>query len=286
MLMLVMIAYSSAQDSPRQPRSRVIPEGVVVHEDLEYVPMGHARQRLDLYLPENNRGQSPIILWIHGGGWSGGDKSSSPAIPFVTRGFAVAAMNYRLSQHAIFPAQIHDCKAAIRWLRKHAHEYGLDSERIGVWGSSAGGQLVALLGTTRGHPELEGDLGNAEFSSEVQAVVDWFGPTDFLTVGSKETRTKYLGIEPLQDVAKAKLASPLYHVSKQAAPFLIMHGDKDATVPISQSETFALALQSAGIDAPMMKIEDAGHGGSHFSGAEQFDRIEQFFKKHLRPTSP
>ncbi len=133
-VMFIMITYSSAQDSPRQRRARTIPEGVVVHEDLEYVPMGHARQHLDLYLPESNRSPLPIVLWIHGGGWSGDDKSSCPAIPFVAKGFAVAATNYRLSQHAIFPAQIHDCKAAIRWLRKHAQEYGLASERIGVWG--------------------------------------------------------------------------------------------------------------------------------------------------------
>jgi acetyl esterase/lipase len=159
------------------------PAGGRVFKDLAYVEPGHERQRLDLYLPPAGDRPTPVIVWVHGGGWAGGSKARTPASRMVQAGFAVAAINYRLSQHAIFPAQIHDCKAAIRWLRAHAAEYRLDPKHIGVWGSSAGGHLVALMGTSNGVADLEGQLGHPEQSSDIQAVVDWFGPTDFLTVG-------------------------------------------------------------------------------------------------------
>jgi acetyl esterase/lipase len=222
-----------------------------------------------------------VIVWVHGGGWTNGDKARGSAFVFATKGYAVASINYRFSQHAIFPAQILDCKAAIRWLRANARKYGLDSDHIGAWGASAGGHLVALLGTTTGVKELEGPGGNADQSSRVQAVVDWFGPTDFLTIGAKETRTKLLGGDPQANKEKAAKASPITYVSKDAAPFLIMHGDKDKTVPISQSETFAEALKKAGADATFVIVKGGKHGGTLFTNAESMKQIEAFFAKHL-----
>ena len=260
-----------------------IPEGVRAHRDMAYVEGGHERQRLDLYLPENSSGPTPVVVWVHGGGWAGGSKNNTPALWLVSKGFAVASINYRLSQHAIFPAQIHDCKAAVRWLRAHATEHNLDAKHIGAWGSSAGGHLVALMATTRSDADLEGTLGNPLHSSEVQAVVDWFGPTDFLTVGAKETRTNLLGGDPQLHPDKAKRASPMNYLSKQAAPLLIMHGDKDKTVPISQSETFAAALKALGADAEFVRVPDGGHGGSQFSTPENRKRIQDFFSRHLFP---
>ena len=262
-----------------------IPPGVRLLPDVEYLPNGHARNKLDLYLPSDLSKPVPVILWVHGGGWSAGSKTRCPAIPLTTHGFAIASMNYRFSQHAPFPAQIHDCKSAVRWLRAHARQHGLDGDHIGAWGSSAGGHLVALLGVTGGHAELEGTQGNLDQSSRVQAVVDWFGPTDFLTVGSKPTRTRLLGGDPLEIPDLARLASPLYHVSKGDCPFLIMHGDKDNTVPISQSEVFAAALNKAGVETTFVTVSGGGHGGAKFTDAEQLDRIEKFFTKHLIPTS-
>ena len=252
-----------------------------VLRDLEYVPNGHERQRLDLYLPENAKKPIPVIVWVHGGGWSGGSKANSPAVRFVPRGFAVASINYRLSQHAIFPAQIHDCKAAVRWLRAHADEYNLDRTRFAAWGSSAGGQLVALMGTTNGVKELEGNLGVLDQSSDIQAVVDWFGPTDFLTVGPKETRTKLLGGDAQQNKEQARKASPMSYVSKNSVPHLIMHGDQDNTVPIAQSETFANALKAVGVDITFVKIEGAAHGGPLFNGDAGMKHVEDFLGKHL-----
>src|SRR5205823_8686811 len=118
------------------------------------------RNVLDLYRPPKAEGPVPLVIWVHGGGWQNGDKSRTPALDLLARGYAVASINYRLSQHAPFPAQIHDCKAAVRFLRAHAAEYRLDPDRVGAWGMSAGGHLVALLGTSDGVKELEGDLGN------------------------------------------------------------------------------------------------------------------------------
>ena len=261
-------------------------EGVQVLLDLEYVQGGHERNRLDLYLPEKPVRPLPVILWVHGGGWRGGDKSNGPAFRFATKGYAVASMNYRFSQHATFPAQIHDCKAAVRWLRANAKKCGLDADHIGAWGCSAGGHLVALLGTTAGVKELEGPGGNEDQSSRVQAVVDWYGPTDFLTVGAKETRTNLLGGDPQQNREKAIKASPVTYVSKAAAPFLIMHGDQDKTVPISQSETFAEALKKAGADVTFVVVKGGKHGGALFTNAESMKQIEDFFAKHLGRSGP
>jgi acetyl esterase/lipase len=270
-----------AQKKAARPAS---PPGVQVLQDLEYVQGGHERNRLDLYLPEKATRPLPVILFVHGGGWQRGDKTNTPARGFATKGYAVAAMNYRFSQHAVFPAQIHDCKAAVRWLRANAKKYGLDADHIGAWGGSAGGHLVALLGTTAGVKEFEGPGGNVDQSSHVQAVVDWYGPTDFLTVGAKETRTKLLGGDPQQNKDNAMKASPMTYVSKDAAPFLIMHGDQDKTVPIAQSETFAEALKKAGANVTFVVLKGGKHGGALFTSAESMKLVEDFFAKHL--TSP
>lgn len=259
-----------------------LPAGVRVLRNLEYIPSGHERNRLDLYLPEKAVKPLPVVVWVHGGGWVGGDKARSPAISFATKGYAVAAINYRFSQHAIFPAQIHDCKAAIRWLRANAAKYGLDVDHIGAWGGSAGGQLVMLLGTTAGVKELEGPGGNVEQSSRVQAVVDWFGPSDFLTLGPKDTRTKLLGGDALQNKPMAIKASPMTYVSSNSAPFLIMHGDKDNVVALSQSEIFDRALKKAGVESTLVVVKGAGHSGPKFTSPENLKLIEEFFGKHLR----
>jgi acetyl esterase/lipase len=280
---LQMVAVSSWAQQPAARRARKLPEGVKVLSDLEYVPGGHERQKLDLYLPEKASGPLPVVLWVHGGGWKAGDKANSPAMFLATKGFAVASMNYRLSQHAVFPAQINDCKAAVRWLRANSTKYGLDQAHIGAWGSSAGGHLVALLGTTNGLKDLEGAEGAVDQSSDVQAVVDWFGPTDLITVGKKDTRSELIGGDASENPDKARRASPMTYVSAKACPMLIMHGDQDKTVPISQSETFAKALKDAGANATFVIVEGAGHGAAgKFANPELLAQVEEFFKKQLQ----
>ncbi|TWT80758.1 Carboxylesterase NlhH [Planctomycetes bacterium CA13] len=272
-----------------------LPDGVSIHRDIPYTNSGHERHTLDLYLPagDENAGSRPLVVWIHGGGWWKGSKDSIVKQSFVLReGFALASINYRLSSDAIFPAQIHDCKAAIRFLRKNAEQYNIDSNRIGVWGSSAGGHLVALLGTSGDVAELEGDLGETGVSSRVQAVCDWFGPTDFLKRNnrsnnptlknrdiSKHPLPMLLGglIQDRQDEARA--ASPVSYISADDPPFLIMHGDSDLLVKLEQSTRFHHRLRDTGI--PSTLIIYPGHGHSFFKEPEQHQQVIDFFSKHL-----
>ena len=161
-------------------KSPAVPAGVKAMRDVEYARVDGKPLLLDLYLPAKAAQPMPVIVWIHGGAWRAGSKERCPAIPMAAQGYAVASINYRLTNVATFPAQIYDCKAAIRWMRAHAKEYGFDPDRIGVWGGSAGGHLVSLLGTSGGVKELEGDVGgNLNFSSRVQAVAVFCGPNSF-----------------------------------------------------------------------------------------------------------
>lgn len=282
-LMLTPESPLHSQELTATPLARPLPPGVKRIADCEYVTNGHPRHRLDLYLPEKTSARLPVILWVHGGGWITGDKTGGPAVQFSSKGFAVASVNYRYSQHATFPAQVHDCKAAVRWLRAHADTYSLDADHIGAWGASAGGHLVAMLGLTAGNEKLEGDLGNLDQSSAVQAVVDWFGPTDFLTLGARETRTQFLGGDAVEHPDKGNAASPMRFIHPGAAPFFIAHGDQDPLVAYSQSSTFAAALEQAGVETTFVTILGGKHGGAKFSRPDEIARIEAFFNKHLKP---
>ncbi|HBC89592.1 MAG TPA: lipase [Lentisphaeria bacterium] len=281
-------------------------EGVKVVKNLEYSKPQGKSMTLDLFIPENAKGKLPLIVWIHGGGWTSGNKENPPALLFIKKGYAVASINYRLSQQAVFPAQIQDCKAAIRFLRAKAPEYNIDPDRIGVWGGSAGGHLVALLGVSNGVKELEGDGGNPDVSSNVQAVCDFFGPTDFTTI--KELRmsddpdiqqklkefkldhddnvlAKLLGGPIDQKQELALQASPLTYVKslkndkKDYPPFLILHGDKDPIVPVEQSITFHDALKAAGLDSTLKVYKGAKHGNL---GGDSLKQVEDFFDKNLK----
>jgi acetyl esterase/lipase len=290
-VMLISTRLAISQEQPKQPAEPGLPEGVKVLRDLQYVEGGHERNRLDLYLPEKAEGRLPLVVWIHGGGWRAGSKENCPAVPLAAKGYAVASINYRFSQHAVFPAQIHDCKAAIRWLRANAAKYHLDPDHIGVWGSSAGGHLVAMLGTTGDVKDLEGTGGNLGQSSRVQCVVDWFGPSNMATMGKQADQpgspeSQLIGGPIPENPEKARRASPLTYVGKNSAQFLIMHGDKDNTVPLNQSEVLADALKKAGVEANLVVVKGNGHGGPGFNSPENRKLIEDFFAKHLRKGRP
>jgi len=295
--LVVLSLAALAQQTPdrlprREPRRAVLlPEGARELRDLAYVTSGHERQKLDLFLPAGATNPLPVIVWIHGGAWKGGSKEQCPALRFVAHGYAVASLNYRLSQHAVFPAQIEDCRAAIRWLRVHASEHKLDPDRIGVWGASAGGHLVALLGT--GGDVKVFDVGeNLNVSSRVQAVVDFFGPTDFTQMNKfapkdgpfdhdapDSPESLLIGGAVQQNKDKAAQASPLTYISKDDPPFLIMHGDKDNIVPYQQSELLRDALQKAGVPVTLKILTGAGHG---FAGPEIEKQVTEFFEAHLK----
>lgn len=234
-----------------------------IQRDLVYKRVNSAVLTLDLYCPEKVSGPLPVIVWIHGGGWRRGGKKQCPAIGMVHDGYAVASIDYRLTSTAPFPAQIEDCKAAVRWLRANAAKYNLDADRVGVWGVSAGGHLAALLGTSGGVPELEGSGDNMQYSSRVQAVCDVAGPADLLAMtnlGPKRTFAieGLLGGPLEKDKAKAIAASPIHYVSKDDPPFLIVHGEGDRVIPVEQSQRFYEELRKAGVNATL-KMPYVGH---------------------------
>jgi acetyl esterase/lipase len=286
-LVVAVMAAGIVGSQPQQPRPK-LPDGTKAFRDVEYVKGGHERQRLDLYLPEKADAPLPLIVWVHPGAWTFGSRNDvGSALQFVQKGYAVASVGYRLSQHARFPAQIEDCKAAVRWLRANAKSYNLDSDRVGAWGASSGGHLVALLGTSGGVKDLEGKEGPLDQSSRVQAVVDWFGPTDLLQMGgghdaADSPESKLIGGPLQENKDKASRANPIAYVTKDTPPFLIMHGDKDPLVPFGQSELLVTALKKAGADVTFRPVKGAGHGGPAFSSEDNLRAVEEFLDKHLK----
>lgn len=282
---------------PEQSAQPGVPPGVVVHRDLEYARVGQRSLRLDVYVPQQADRPLPLVVWIHGGGWRRGSKDRCPAARLVPQGFVAASIQYRLSDEAKFPAQIEDCKAAIRWLRANAGRFSIDAERIGVWGASAGGHLAALLGTSGDVRQLEGELGNLDQSSRVQAVCDFFGPTDFLQMddhappGARlrhnapdSPESLLIGGPIPENQDKVRQANPITYVTPDDPPFLIVHGDRDPLVPLHQSQLLAEALRQAGVPVQLEIVRGAGHG---FGNRPEVDRlVEQFFRRTLKADRP
>ena len=240
-------------------------------KDLPYAQYGERMLRLDLYLPAAPVSLAPAIVCVVGGGWRSTDKAGyvETGTGLAQGGLIAAAITYRPSPDVNAPGNVHDCKAAVRWLRANAAKYGIDPTRIGALGGSAGGHLVSLLGTTSGRPELEGVGGNPTQSSAVQAVCDFCGPTD-LTRGAQpafrqahpvlvECEEAYLGGPAAQRRELAKLVSPLFHVSATTAPTWIIHGDRDDIVPIDESRLFHEALKKHGVETVLRVVQ----GGTH-----------------------
>ena len=285
-----------SSDKRSTPRERngweraSLPEGVITHRDLAYVANGHERQKLDLYLPKDST-NLPLIINIPGGAFRAGSKEQGVPLDYLRQGYAVASINYRLSQHAKFPAQIQDCKAAVRWLRAHSGEYRLDPNHFAAWGASAGGHLAAMLGTTGDTKEF--DVGeNLEQSSRVQAVVDYFGPTDFLQMdahrppggqihdSANSPESELIGGALQENQDKAAKANPIAYVTKNAPPFLICHGDQDMLVPHYESELLEAALKRAGVPATFYTVKGAGHG--RFNDPRVPEMTREFLAKELK----
>lgn len=286
-LPLVLLAMPVIKSAAGQPTP-------VVVRDLPYVPGGHDRQKLDLFVPPNVQQEAPLLVWIHGGAWKEGSKANCPAVGMCAKGWVVASLNYRLSQHAVFPAQIEDCKAAIRFLRAGAKDFHIDPKRVAVWGASAGGHLAALLGVTGKTREFDVG-GNLEQSSAVSCVVDWFGPTDFLNWGDgsairaenkDDVIAKLFGGPVSQNRELARKGSPISWVGPSSAPTLVMHGDRDPLVPLRQSESFAGALKSAGVPCVLKVYPGQGHGGPRFTDEEARALMVGFVERHISAPKP
>lgn len=289
----------SAQAQQTKPAAK-FPPGVKAELDIAYVPDGDPAQKLDLYLPEKPSDKPlPLVIWIHGGGWRGGNKANPPGLPLVGQGYAVASIGYRFSQKALFPAQIQDCQAAIRFLRAGSKKYNLDPERFGVWGASAGGHLASLVGTAGGKKVFAAIGGNEDQSDRVSAVIDIFGPANFNTVmqqaaddkavkniftfnGPADPYSLLIGGNLETDKDKCAAVSPVTYVDKGSPPVLIFHGTADALVPFAQSVEFADTLKKAGVDVTLQVFPGAGHGGPVFSLPAVQNLAKTFFDKHLK----
>ena len=259
--------------------------------DLEFAVVDGHSLKLDLYLPENTK-NPPLVMWIHGGGWRAGSKNKCAILWMAEKGFAVASISYRLTDKAIFPAQIHDCKAALRWLRANKSKYNYSTDKVAVAGSSAGGMLAALMGTSGDVKALEGNVGgNSSESSRVDAVIDFYGASDFVLRSKTQPHRanepgsvvhRLLGGGADKKVELAKLASAAYHVSSDDPPILVFHGDKDKTVLIDQSEKLTEVYKKAGLYIDFQVLKGAGHGGKQFYSEENKEKMISFLSKYLK----
>jgi len=279
------------------------PAASAVYKNIAYAQDSPA-QRLDLYLPATGEPPYPVLVAIHGGGFISGDKEDGQILPVLqglTRGYAVVGLDYRLSPEAHFPAAVSDVKAAVRWVRAHAGEYGLDGSRVALWGDSAGGNLAALAGTSGDSAALRGpDPANADQPDAVQAVVDWFGPISFLRTdrdfrvsgfgdrasveGANSFLSQYLGA-PLNEVRdKVKAADPITYLTPDDPPILIKHGTADGTVPWPQSKRLAKAYAAAtgGDNVTLHLIKGAGHVDRLFYKQAHVDGVLDWLDAQLR----
>ena len=269
-------------------------EPVTCELDIPYADDGNPRQRLDLYRPKRpEREMLPVIVFVHGGGWMQGNKSDGARrlIPFVRTGkYAGVSIGHRLSGEAIWPAQIHDCKAAIRWVRANAAKYGLDPEGIGVWGTSAGGHLVLMLGTSGDVAKLEGNVGpHTDVSSKVSAVANFFGPSDLLAMinqpsnidrtGPDAPEALLIGGRLSDNPEKAEEASPITYVTRNDPPVLTVHGNRDRIVPYDQGVRMHRALKEVGVKSYFVTVEGGGHGNF---GTAADGRVKALFDRYLR----
>lgn len=267
---------------------------------IEWARPEGERLFLDVHVPNEGDGPYPVILWLHTGAWITGDREGGPALKQARRGYAVVSIDYRLAPFTIFPGQLEDVKAAVRWIRANAAQYKFDPDRVGVFGASAGGHLAALLGTTGGVGEYEGEAhGNASFSSRVKAVVDWYGPVDLLKM--KEQALPCMPMDPDSAWAPTSLfvgcpiqscpeetakTNPIRYITPDDPPFLIVHGTEDCLVPWKQSTMLHDALRAAGHQPLLKIIEGAEHGGSGFNTIEIDRLVASFLDRNLRGEEP
>jgi acetyl esterase/lipase len=297
-LVVAAPAAPAQQPAPQRPS---LPPGIAADYDVKYVADGESSQTLDVFFPEKRADKSqPLLIWIHGGGWSGGSKKQLPYLNLnqLPRGYILASIEYRFSRKAIFPAQIQDCQAAIRWLRARAAKYNIDPSRIGVGGESAGGHLAALVGVSGGKKAFPPIGGNEDQSDRVQAVCDFYGPTDFSTIvlqaeqdknvknvfkwNNGDPFSKLIGVNLGQDKQKCDAVSPVHYVSNESPPFLILHGDRDTLVPFAQSVEFADLLTKADVKVMLQRVPGAGHGGRAFRQPALARLTDAFFDKFLK----
>lgn len=259
--------------------------------DIEYAKVGETSLKLDLHRPQGEN--PPLIVYVHGGGWRAGSKEDVPIADLYEKGFAIASVDYRLSTQAVFPAQVQDIKAAIRFLRAKAGLFHINASKIAIIGSSAGGHLAALVGVSNGNQEIEGKVGgHLDQSSDLQVIVSYYGASNLESILSQSTQKGrdfripalklLLGDTPDKKPELAKLASPVTHLDKNDPPLLLIHGDSDPQMPPQQSQELAKAYQALGLPVTLIMLPGSLHGGSEFYDEERTDLVAKFLDKVLR----
>jgi len=262
-----------------------------IQRDIEYAKVGKVALTLDLYLPRG-KAREPLIVWVHGGAWRSGSKKSMPLTKLVEEGYSVASVDYRLSTQARFPAQVHDIKAAIRYLRGHGERWKVATKKIVVAGDSAGGHLAALVGVSNRNAELEGEAGNhRNQSSDVQGIISFYGAANLTTILKQSTPhglevrvpalDLLLGGQPDAVPALARLASPVFYVDHGDPPLLLLHGDQDPQMPINQSLELLGAYQKAKAPVQFEVVHGAAHGGAMFYDVERTKILKGFLRRYF-----
>jgi acetyl esterase/lipase len=260
--------------------------------DIEYARSASQALKLDLYQPESAKA-APLLVYVHGGAWENGSKNQMPLAALVEHGYAIASIDFNPASVAPFPGQVHEIKAAVRFLRAKAAKYGYDASRIGILGASSGGHLAALVGVTSGQRDLEGTLGDdRDTSSSVQAIVSYFGASNLTTILKQSTPfglsvrepslKRLLGAAPAENEAVAKLASPVFHLDATDPPLLLLHGDQDPQMPINQSHELEGAYDAQGLEATLLVVHGAAHGGDLFYDDRRTELVVKFLDANLR----
>jgi acetyl esterase/lipase len=281
---LTLLAASSVAIAADPPK-------ITTDNDVVYAKPNGSELKLDIARPAEGEGPFPVIFVIHGGAWRAGNKSDMrPALAeFARHGYVAVSPQYRFCPKETFPAQVHDVKAAVRWIKSHAKDYKADPDHVGAIGFSAGGHLALMLGVTGASDGLEGEVAEGAPDSKIQAVVNYFGPTDLAAKDIPEVSRPlvrdFLGGTPEEKVKEVKQASPLTYISKDDAPLLTFQGTKDPLVPHSQAAKLADAMTSAGVPGRVELLVGAGHGW----GGEELSHTQAesfaFFKKYLKPAA-
>jgi acetyl esterase/lipase len=272
------------------PMAPSLAAGASAHKDLPYATVGGQTLGLDLYVPTDVK-RPPLVIYVHGGAWNAGNKTQYPVF-LVEHGYAVATLDFRSTDLAPFPANVHDIKAAIRYLRGKARDYGYRGDRIAITGASSGGHLAALVGVTNGNAALEGDEGDFRGeSSSVQAIVSWFGASDLTTILAQSTPfglevrvpalKRLLGDQPEKVPEIARLASPVFQVDAKDPPLLLLHGDQDRQMPINQLHELDGAYAKAGLKAETFVLHGVGHDGGPFFTGDPADRVVDFLRRTI-----
>jgi acetyl esterase/lipase len=286
MFFISLVGTAQESDTLALPNTRLI-------KNIPYVVNGHQLQNFDLYLPKNVNKPIPVLLWIHGGAWEGGLKKWIDPAFLVNDGYAIASIDYRFSNTAIFPAQVQDCNEAIYFIWKNAGKYNLDRSKFIIGGASAGGHLASLIGLSTNNNVSDFYNGITKSKSiKFKAILDFYGPADLNVVHGKATTmdydsegsalTRFLGAATLDRPDIAAKASPVKYIDKQDPPILILHGDADDIVPFWESKQFYSWLKLAGVKSELITLPGAGHAGPAFSSPEIQKKVNAFLNSVLQ----